>query len=419
MKRLTTTRTLALLAATALATPAKAENAVEVLHWWTSGGEAAAVSVLKEALEAKGVTWNDMPVAGGGGESAMTTVRARVTAGNPPTSVQMLGYDILEWAEQGALGNLNAVAEAEGWAEVIPAALQFFAMHDGKWVSAPVNVHTTNWVWVSKSIMDEIGVTEAPETFDDFIAVAQRVQDAGHVAFGYGGQPWQDITTFDSVALATGGLDWYKQVFIDLDPDAINSDTMVAALNNMGRIRELVDENFSGRDWNLATAMVINNEAAFQIMGDWAKGEFVNAGKTPGDDFLCWRVPGTQGHVTFNADQFAMFDVGEERVAAQEAMASSVLSKEFQVAFNIVKGSAPARIDVSDEEFDACGKKAIADLKEANANGTMVGSQGLSHTNRAAVKNAFSDAVTAYFNGELTAEEAAEEMVDTVGIAQQ
>ena len=35
-----------------------------------------------------------MPVAGGGGEAAMTVVRARVTAGNPPTAVQMLGFDI-------------------------------------------------------------------------------------------------------------------------------------------------------------------------------------------------------------------------------------------------------------------------------------------------------------------------------------
>ena len=56
----------------------------------------------------------------------------------------------------------------------------------------------------------------------------------------------------------------------------------------------IVDDNFSGRDWNLATAMVINGEAGFQMMGDWAKGEFLNAGKVPGQDFLCFRFPGTQ-----------------------------------------------------------------------------------------------------------------------------
>ena len=96
-----------------LAGGASAED-VEVLHWWTSGGEAAALNVLKENLKAQGIGWVDMPVAGGGGEAAMTTLRARVTAGDPPTAVQMLGFDIQDWAAEGALGNLDAVAAAGG-----------------------------------------------------------------------------------------------------------------------------------------------------------------------------------------------------------------------------------------------------------------------------------------------------------------
>src|SRR6218665_2912407 len=56
---------LAITAACAL--PAAAQQSVEVLHWWTAGGEAAALNVLKGNLEKQGVKWNDMPVAGGGG----------------------------------------------------------------------------------------------------------------------------------------------------------------------------------------------------------------------------------------------------------------------------------------------------------------------------------------------------------------
>lgn len=403
--------------AACLVTQSANAQQVEVLHWWTSGGEGAAVGVLRDMLAAEGVEWNDMPVAGGGGDAAMTAVRARVTAGNPPTAVQMLGYDIIEWAEQGALGNLNAVAEAEGWQDLIPQALQQFATYDGVWVSAPVNVHSTNWVWASAPVLEAIGVSEMPTTWEEFIAVARKAKEAGYVGIAYGGQPWQDITTFDSVALATGGIDWYKQAFMALDDEAIRSDTMIEALNRMGQLRALFDENYSGRDWNLATAMVINDEAAFQIMGDWAKGEFVNAGEVAMEDFLCFRVPGTQGHVTFNADQFAMFDVGQERAEAQNAMARLIMSPQFQVAFNTVKGSAPARLDTPDAEFDACGKKAIADLAEANANGTLIGSQGLSHANRSAVGAAFGDAITAYLSGELSAEEAVEEMADGVQLA--
>ena len=129
----------AMTLAVGLGTTAQAAEEVEVLHWWTSGGEAAALNVLKEDLEGQGVTWQDMPVAGGGGTEAMTVLRARVTAGNAPTAVQMLGFDIQDWAAEGALADLNAVAESEGWDGVVPAALQRFAKYDGKWISAPVN----------------------------------------------------------------------------------------------------------------------------------------------------------------------------------------------------------------------------------------------------------------------------------------
>jgi glucose/mannose transport system substrate-binding protein len=89
---------------------AQEQDQVEVLHWWTSGGEAAALNVLKDDLDSKGIGWEDMPVARGGGEQAMTVLRARVTAGNPPVAVQMLGFDIRDWAEQGVVADLCETA---------------------------------------------------------------------------------------------------------------------------------------------------------------------------------------------------------------------------------------------------------------------------------------------------------------------
>ncbi|WP_417474080.1 ABC transporter substrate-binding protein [Leisingera sp.] len=389
---------------------------VEVLHWWTAGGEAAALNVLKEDLQGQGISWNDMPVAGGGGESAMTVLRARVTSGNAPTAVQMLGFDILDWAGQGALADLNAVAVKEGWDEVVPQALQAFAKHDGKWVSAPVNVHSTNWVWANKSVLDANGI-DVPATWEEFEVALGKLSEAGVTPIAHGGQPWQDATVFDAIAMSTGGPEFYKAAFVDLDEDTLGSDTMVEAFRRMEVIRANVDDNFSGRDWNLATAMVANGEAAFQLMGDWAKGEFLNAGLVPGSDFLCFRFPGTQDQVTFNADQFALFDQGGDVSAEQAALASAILSPSFQSAFNVVKGSAPARTDVSDEAFDVCGKQAIADLANAASSGNLYGSMAHGHAAPASVKNAMYDVITAHFNGEFDAETAAAELVDAVSIA--
>ncbi len=402
---------LALTATTAAAAD------VEVLHWWTSGGEAAALNVLKGDLESQNIGWMDMPVAGGGGEAAMTVLRARVTSGNAPTAVQMLGFDIQDWAKEGALANLNDVASEGGWDAVVPAALQRFSKYEDQWVAAPVNVHSVNWVWANKKLFDDNNIS-VPTTWEEFEAAMQTLQDAGVTPIAQGGQPWQEATLFDSVVMATGGPEFYQKALIDLDPEALGSDTMKQAFDRLGVIRENVDDNFSGRDWNLATAMVINGEAGMQIMGDWAKGEFVAAGQVPDEDFLCFRFPGTQDQVMFNADQFAMFDQGGTVSEEQAALASAIMSPSFQAAFNVVKGSVPARTDVPDTDFDACGKKGMADLAQAAEADMLFGSLAQGHGAPASIKNAYYDVVTAFFNGSFDSETATEELVTAIEIAQ-
>jgi glucose/mannose transport system substrate-binding protein len=401
----------------ALSTGVAAAQQVEVLHWWTSGGEAAAVGTLRDTLAAEGIGWEDMPVAGGGGADAMTVLRARVTAGNPPTAVQMLGFAIQDWAAEGALADLDELADAQGWDDVVPAALQRFSTFDGHWVAAPVNVHSTNWVWANTAVMADLGLDQ-PTSWDEFVAAMQAAQDAGLTALAHGGQAWQEATMFDSMVMGVGGPEFYQAALIDLDPDALGSDTMVEAFERMEVLRGFVDDNFSGRDWNLATAMVINGDALFQIMGDWAKGEFVNAGQTAGEEFTCFRVPGTEGTVTFNSDQFAMFNVTDPTAReAQMAMASAVMSPEFQVTFNLVKGSVPARTDIDSGPFDMCGQMGMEQLAEAAAAGTLFGSMAHGHANSPSVQNAMYDVITAHFNGEFDSETAAAELVTAVEIA--
>jgi glucose/mannose transport system substrate-binding protein len=406
---------ISLSIAAAFSLPAAAQQSVEVLHWWTSGGEAAALNVLKGNLEKQGVKWNDMPVAGGGGEAAMTAVRARVTSGNPPTAVQMLGFDIIDWSKQGVLADLNALASKDGWDKLVPAALQKFSKFNGKWIAAPVNIHSTNWIWANKEVLAKAGVTAEPKTFEEFIAAAEKVQKAGFIAIAHGGQPWQEATIFDSVVLSTGGVDYYRKAFIELDAKTLGSPTTLKVFQRMSQIRKLVDKDFSGRDWNVASGMVISGKAGFQIMGDWAKGEFINAKKVPGKDFLCYRFPGTQGVVPFNADQFAMFKLTDaDKSAAQMKLAAAIMDPAFQSAFNVVKGSAPARTDVSDTAFDDCGKKAIKDVAEASKNNTLIGSIAHGHAVPASIKNAIYDVITRHFNGQIDDKKAVADLQSAV-----
>ncbi|RWP61268.1 ABC transporter substrate-binding protein [Mesorhizobium sp.] len=398
----------------AFAAHAQDVKEVEMLHWWTSGGEAAALNVLKEDLAKQGFAWKDVPVAGGGGDAAMTALKAMVAAGNYPTASQMLGYTVLDYAAAGVMGDLTETAVKEGWDKSVPAALQKFSVYDGKWVAAPVNVHSVNWLWINKAVMDKIGGTE-PKTFDDFIALLDKAKAAGVIPLALGGQNWQEATMFDSVVLSTGGPEFYKKAFNDLDEEQLKSDTMKKSFDNLAKLVTYVDPNFSGRDWNLATAMVIKGDALVQVMGDWAKGEFNAAKKTPGTDFLCYRFPGTDGSVVYNSDMFGMFDVPEDRKAAQAALATATLSKSFQSAFNVVKGSVPARTDVPDTDFDACGKKGMADLKAANEGGTLFGSLAQGYGAPPAVANAYKDVVSKFVHGQIkTSDEAVTQLVNAI-----
>jgi glucose/mannose transport system substrate-binding protein len=154
-----------------------------------------------------------------------------------------------------------------------------------------------------------------------------------------------------------------------------------------------------------------------QIMGDWAKGEVINAGLTPGEEVLCSVVPGTDGSFLFNTDFFAMFEVGDDAQAAQTNMAAAAMSVSFQETFNLAKGSIPARTDVPADNFDACGQTSMADLVEATESETLFGSLAHGHGQPASVQASYIDVVTQFANSDMTSEAAVEALVASVGSA--
>ena len=384
----------------------------EVLHWWTSGGEAKSVAVLQEEFASKGGTWTDMPVAGGGGDAAMTALRARVLSGNAPTAVQLKGPAIQEWYEEGVLADISSVAQANGWADVLPASIAGHMRCEGTWCAAPVNVHRIDWIWANAAILEANGIA-MPSTWAEFNAAAEKLQAAGITPLAHGGQAWQDATVFEAVALGVGGAEFFQKAFVELDEATLTSDTMKAVFDQMRTMRGFVDSNFSGRDWNLATAMVMNGEAAFQIMGDWAKGEFLAAGKQPGKDFLCASTPG-EGFL-YNVDSFAMFDVaGDDKTAGQLLLAELIVGKNFQKVFNLNKGSIPARTDVALDEFDSCAHTSAKDMADSNAGGSLLPSYAHGMALRGAQSGAITDVVTSHFNSDMSSDDAVQMLLQAV-----
>lgn len=371
---------------------------VEVLHWWTAGGEAKSVAVLKDMMEQQGHSWKDFAVAGGGGESAMTVLKTRAVSGNPPSAAQIKGHDIQEWGNLGFLTTLDDVAKKEQWDSILPSVVTKVMKHNGDYVAVPVNVHRVNWLWANPVVLEKSGAT-VPTSMDDFFVQAEKIKKAGYIALAHGGQPWQDATIFEAVALDVLGSEDYRKAFVDLNMTVLSGPKMVDVFTKFKRVHDYIDSNSPGRDWNVATSMVINGEAAMQIMGDWAKGEFTAAGKIPGTDYICAPAPGTEGKFTFNIDSFAFFDLGDKsNEQAQKDLARTILTKDFQEIFNLNKGSIPVRLDMDMSKFDQCALDSMATFKSSAKSGDLVPSMahGLSTTSYA--QGAIYDVVTNFFN---------------------
>ena len=386
---------------------------VEVLHWWTSGGEAKSVGELKKIMQAKGDTWKDFAVAGGGGDNAMTVLKSRVVAGNPPAAAQIKGPAIQEWAAEGVLANLDPIAKAEKWDSLLPKAVADGMKYKGNYVAVPVNVHRVNWMWASADVLKKSGVASMPKTWDEFFADADKIKKAGFIPLATGGNAWNDFTTFEPVALGVGGVKFYDDAFVKLDPKALNSPTMKKALLTLRKLKGYIDPGAVGRDWNLATAMVIQGKAGFQFMGDWAKGEFVAAGKVPGKDFLCAAAPGNTGTYTFNVDSFAMFKLKDAAAQkAQSDLAVAIMSPEFQEIFNLNKGSIPVRLNMDMSKFDDCAKLSAKDFVETAKSGGLVPSVSQDMALKPAMTGALKDVVSQFWNDDkMTPETAMTNMV--------
>jgi len=392
-----------LTAAVLLATVAVSAQAgeVEVLHYWTSGGEAKSVAELKKIMQAKGHVWKDFAVAGGGGDNAATVLKSRVVSGNPPAAAQIKGPAIQEWAAEGVLANLDTTAKAEKWDSLLPKAVADVMKYKGNYVAAPVNVHRVNWVWASPEVLKKAGVAGMPKNYDEFFAAADKIKAAGLIAVAHGGQNWQDFTTFESVVLGVGGAKFYNDALVKLDAKALGSDTMKKSLETFRKIKGYTDAASAGRDWNLTTALVMQGKAGFQFMGDWAKGEFLAAGKVPGKDFLCAAAPGTANAYTFNVDSFAMFKLkAADAQKAQGDLAAAIMGPEFQEVFNLNKGSIPVRLNMKMDKFDDCAKTSAKDFVDTAKTGSLVPSIAHGMAVSPAAEGAIKDAVSQFWNND-------------------
>lgn len=347
--------TTALCAATAVSAAD-----LEVTHWWTSGGEAAAVAEFAKAFNDKtDHNWVDGAIAGSGG-TARPIIISRILGGDPMHATQLNhGRQAEELIEAGLLLDLTDVAEAEGWADIVnPSSLLESCTVDGRVYCAPVNIHSWQWIWLSHKAFSDAGVA-VPTSWDEYVAAAPALESAGKIPLAMGQQPWQSNGAFGVMAIAIAGIDAWSEVNINKNADVAGGETYAKVFEAAANARSFA-ANSNVQDWNQATNLVITGQAGAQIMGDWAQGEFAVAEQTAGEDYTCLPGLGVNEIISTGGDAFyfpKQDDAGIE--AAQKEMAALLLSPEVQVNFNLKKGSLPVRGDVDLTAANDCMKKGL------------------------------------------------------------
>jgi glucose/mannose transport system substrate-binding protein len=358
--------TAALAASVALPVGAAHATDLEVTHWWTSGGEAAAVAEFAEAFNATGNNWVDGAIAGGG-STARPIMISRITGGDPMGATQFNhGRQAEELVEAGMMRDLTDLAESEGWADVVaaPSLLESCTL-DGQIYCVPVNIHSWQWLWLSNQAFEDAGIP-VPTNWDEFVAAAPALREAGKTPLAMGGQPWQRSGAFNVLMNALGGKELTMQVYGDKDAEVAAGPEVAKIFAAAADAREM-SEGSNVQDWNQATNMVITDTAGGQIMGDWAQGEFQVAGEVAGEDYTCLPGLGVNELISTDGDAF-YFPVldDEEKSAAQETLASVMFNPETQVAFNLKKGSLPIRGDIDLSAANDCMKKGLEILAAGN-----------------------------------------------------
>jgi glucose/mannose transport system substrate-binding protein len=335
-----------------------------VIHWWTSGGESAAIKQFADAYNKAGGLWVDNAVAGA--DQARSTAINRIVGGDPPTAAQFNTskqfHDIID---QGLLNNVDDVATKENWDKMFPQSIVDSIKIKGHYYAAPVDIHMPAWFFYSKPVFQKAGITAEPQNFDQFVGDLDKLKAAGVIPLALGGQAWQEKITFDAIFANVGGPDLYLKVYRDRDVNAVNSAAFKNVLASFKRLHAYVDPGSPGRNWNDATALVISGKAGVQIMGDWAKGEFSAANQVAGKDFGCFPGFGPRAPYQVAGDVFVFPKTDDPNaVKAQKLLATVMTSPAAQVAFSAKKGSIPIRSDIDESSLDICAKEGIAIMKD-------------------------------------------------------
>ncbi|PZO80823.1 MAG: hypothetical protein DI629_06040 [Mesorhizobium amorphae] len=343
---------------------AQEQPTVDVVHWLTAGAEQAAISVLAEEFERRGGTWVDSAVPGGPSD-AQALVMSRVAGGNPPgVAFLSMGRSAVELGQEGVTRDVKALAEASGLAQTSDILTKLATDDAGAIFALPVAIETDNLAWYSKPAYDKAGLSY-PKTWDEALAQAPKLKEAGVIPIAVGAQGWQLSILFNSILMGEAGADTFEAIVNERSAEAAASPQVVKAFATMRALSTFADPGASNRAWNDTLNLVADGRAAMQVMGSWAGAELTKMGKAHDVDWACALPPGNTKLVLEGAGfQFPTVS-SEAETKGQELFIQVLLDPKVQADFAVAKGALPSRLDADTSKLAPCDQMTAKVLHEA------------------------------------------------------
>tara|TARA_R110002020_G_scaffold475905_2_gene714066 strand:+ start:37477 stop:38763 length:1287 start_codon:yes stop_codon:yes gene_type:complete len=344
------------------------ENAdqVEVFTWWASGSEKVGLDALVKVFNEQNpdIEFINASVAGGAGSNAKAALASRLESNDPPDTFQAhAGAELTDYINAGQLQDLSSFYQENGLTDVFPESLIERITVDGAIYSVPSNIHRANVVWANTQVLKDAGIDPmaAPADIDAWLADLKKLKDSGVETPLALGTEWTQMQLFENVLIADLGAEGYSGLWTgDTAWDDAGVET---AIGHYGELLEYTNSDFAGLDWDAATQIVLDGNAGYNVMGDWAESAFQQAGWTYDNEYTTWATPGTDGVFDFLADSFTL-PVGAPHEAASIDWLTTISSAEGQKAFNLAKGSIPARTDTVAADYPAYQQTAITSFGE-------------------------------------------------------
>jgi len=328
---------------------AKDTKQLEVVSWWTSGSEAAALDALFAAFRTStpGVDAVNAAVTGGAGSRARVELAKRLQDDDPPDVWQTFaGKSVQGYARRGSIRSLGSVFESGDLRARLHPTILRSVLRDGRPYGVPTGAHRSNVLWFNKRLLEGAGISlpTSGYTLPAFLADLEKLKASGAVALCLGGK--DRFTTAEllenTLLSAIGDRGWRDMVDDELD---WRSDRVQTALERFGDLLGYTDPDASSLTWDAATKKLASGGCAFESMNDSAFGELIAAGAKEDVDFGSAPFPGTSGSFLAVIDVFVAATKAQN---AKNALAflGDVSKPATQLAFNRAKGSVPVVRDV-------------------------------------------------------------------------